>query len=293
MEGRDRTYRLALPTGYDGTTPAPLLFDFHGLRSSSMQHLQVSRAEAKATARGYIVVTPQALLADPDAPQSLENPTFWSLDVKKNRDVSFTDQMLDSLGAELCIDERRIFATDLSNGGGFSMVLGCARGSRFAAVAPVSGLNLVEHCPNRVGVSVLAFHGDKDAAVAYDGKELLGEPASLPSVPDAMSGLAKIDGCRRAPARSRPFADIAVRTWRGCDRSRAVILYTVLGGGHNWPGRDFVAEFGEETIRQVIESRGQDFQVILDALGYITTSIDATDVMLDFFDRHAAPAARS
>src|SRR6476619_3485668 len=35
--GLDRTYRLAVPKSYDGSTPLPLVLNFHGLGSNARQ----------------------------------------------------------------------------------------------------------------------------------------------------------------------------------------------------------------------------------------------------------------
>jgi polyhydroxybutyrate depolymerase len=46
-----------------------------------------------------------------------------------------------------------------------------------------------------------------------------------------------------------------------------VVLYTIEGGGHTWPG-------GPPVGRRV---------------GRVSRDIDATSAMLDFFDRHSQP----
>ena len=78
--------------------------------------------------------------------------------------------MLRTTQRALCIDPVRVFATGISNGAMFSTVLACALPGRFAAIAPVSGVNATAAC--RAGtprVSVLAFHGTADPIVPYQG----------------------------------------------------------------------------------------------------------------------------
>ena len=55
------------------------------------------------------------------------------------------------------------------------------------------------------------------------------------------------------------------RTWPHCTAGSAVVLYSVIGGGHTWPGSP-------------INLGG--------AFGATTRHVDATGLMLAFFARH-------
>jgi polyhydroxybutyrate depolymerase len=60
-----------------------------------------------------------------------------------------------------------------------------------------------------------------------------------------------------------PAADVRLTAWTGCAGGSAVDFYSVIGGGHTWPGSIPVAR-----------------------LGATTTSIDATALMWAFFQAH-------
>jgi hypothetical protein len=140
-----------------------------------------------------------------------------------------------SLLDEYCVDSGRVFATGVSNGAGMSMTLGCELGDRFAAIAPVAGVNLSRACPRDDPVSVLAIHGDADAIASYGGNNLLGFQLDNPSVPDRMAAWAAYDGCEVGPTIDRSTPDLAVASWsrvRRRHRRRAVDL---AGWSHGWP----------------------------------------------------------
>jgi polyhydroxybutyrate depolymerase len=115
---------------------SPVVFVFHGHGGSMMNaarqfHLHTLWPEA-------IVVYPQGLntpgrLTDPEG----KKPGWQhSAGAQDDRDLHFFDAMLDSLHKDFRVDDRRIYSTGHSNGGGFTYLLWATRGDRFAAVAP-------------------------------------------------------------------------------------------------------------------------------------------------------------
>ena len=92
----------------------------------------------------------------------------------------------------------------------------------------------------------------------------------MPSV--TVSGCAATTGASVQPlTRANSFAVVGAgstrvrrSTYSGCRDGRDVVLFTIEGGGHTWPG-------GPPVGRSV---------------GRVTHDLDATRVMLDFFDRH-------
>jgi polyhydroxybutyrate depolymerase len=233
--------------------------------------------------RGYIVVTPQgAALEVPDgAPAAartagFEGLAFWNFfgsdpgQVTVNGatipladlgtdDVAFIDTLLDTVSDEYCVDAGRVYSTGMSNGAGMSTTLGCELGDRFAAIAPVAGVNLSGACPSDDPVSVLAVHGDADPIAGYTGGSLMGFDLGNPSVPNRMAAWAALDGCDARPAVDESTPGLAVTRWSGCEDGTAVELWTLAGWGHEWPRAAVPAEPGV---------------------------IDATEVVLDFFDAH-------
>jgi polyhydroxybutyrate depolymerase len=107
----------------------------------------------------------------------------------------------------------------------------------FAAVAPVSGTLNFAPCQPSQPVSVIEFHGTADQHIPYAGgfgPESLVQ-VDFASVRDSLGFWAGADDCN-AQATSTTSGDIQHESWGGCAQSTAVELYTVLGGGHAWPG---------------------------------------------------------
>lgn len=94
--------KLALPAGYDGVTPLPLLFDLHATNAGS--EYSYFKADPLFSQR-YILVGPE--------PPSDLGGSFES--VQKVTDL--LTSTLDELLATLCVDESRLFATGDGSGG--------------------------------------------------------------------------------------------------------------------------------------------------------------------------------
>jgi polyhydroxybutyrate depolymerase len=281
--GLEREYVVHLPPGYDGTEPAPLVFNLHGFGGDIGSQDTSTDLPSLAGERGYIVVTPQGAPLDvpDDAPAAarsagVEGLAFWNffgsdpgqvtlngapipLADRGADDVAFIDTLLDTVNDEYCVDADRVFSTGMSNGAGMSTTLGCELGYRFAAIAPVSGVNLSGACPGDDPVSVLAVHGDADPIAGFTGSSLMGFDLGNPSVPDRMAAWASFDGCDAEPTVDESTPGLTVTRWSGCDDGTAVELWTLAGWGHEWPRAVVPAEPGV---------------------------IDATEVVLDFFDAH-------
>lgn len=135
VDGVAREALIHLPAGAK-TEAAPVIFAFHG-------HGGTMRNAARSF--GYHRLWPEAVVVYPqglNTPGRLTDPEGkkpgWQHGVgdQGDRDLKFFDVMLASLRAELRVDDRRIYATGHSNGGGFTYLLWAARPDQFAAFAP-------------------------------------------------------------------------------------------------------------------------------------------------------------
>jgi polyhydroxybutyrate depolymerase len=255
VEGVQRSYLLALPDALDPTRPTPVILNFHGSGSDMNQQAAYSRLAQMGTERGYIVVTPDGT----------GTPKGWSL--AGGADDTFVAQLLDTLEAGACVDRDRVFAAGISNGSAYSALLACRAPHLLAAVAMVAATTPAP-CPEQVRPSVIAFAGTADPVVPYDGGAVQSEGArglAAPAAEPSIAAWAAHDGCDPTPT-DEVIDDVTVRTWSGCDDSE-VSFYRIDGGGHTWPGPIDVASLG------------------LDRLGATTSTVDATALMLDLFDR--------
>ena len=152
-------------------------------------------------------------------------------------DVGFVRAMVTDLQLLVNIDVKRIYATGMSNGGILSHRLACEAADLFAAVAPVAGTLNFSPCSPSQPISVIEFHGTDDQHILYGGgagpKSLVN--VDFASVQDSVGFWASFNGCNSQP-QTNSFDDIQHETWTGCTSPTAVELYTIIDGGHSWPG---------------------------------------------------------
>jgi polyhydroxybutyrate depolymerase len=269
--GRSRSYQLVVPQGYDGTEPLPLVLSLHALTVDYAVTPSLYGLLDAAVEDPVVIAAPSGLV-------SAGTPYWLAAPAVPNDDVDFIVDLLDQLEAELCLDTERVFSTGQSNGGQMSSLLACRLGDRITAVAPVAGVEFSDDECTGPPVPVMAFHGDADPIVRYDGGGLNATaiadqqrwhgdgPDGLPvhgGVDQAMADWAAHNGCDPEPVEDQVSPEVLRRTWAGCDA--ATVLYVVQGGGHTWPGHP-VAGFEDQ-------------------FGPTTTDIDATALMFDFFLR--------
>jgi len=267
-EGVERKFQLAIPATYDGSQPLPIVFGLHALTVSYQFVPGMTGFADMAKTYEFVGVAPSGRVAG-------TVPYWHAAPSEDNYDLVFFEQLLDLLEAELCIDTARVFSTGMSNGAQMSSLLACRMSDRITAVAPVSGVEFFDTCEGRP-VPVMAFHGDADPIVGYDGAGLnattisnqqffKGEvPPGMPvhrGVDAAMATWAAHNGCDAEPVEERISGEVRRRTWQHC--RAPTILYIVDGGGHAWPGKP-VPQFEK-------------------VFGPGTTEIDASQLIFEFF----------
>ncbi|MET0902321.1 MAG: PHB depolymerase family esterase [Acidimicrobiales bacterium] len=246
VRGAERRYLLTTPSAHDGETPLPVVFDFHGLLEGAEVHATMSQWSALAEEEGVVAVFPHGT----------GDPIFWDFDISDtdgNDDLAYTDAVLAELGDQLCIDQRRIYATGLSNGAMFTSALLCARAEVIAAAAPVAGLVDLDGCNPARPVPVLTYHGTADPILLFNGGVDLSAisgggggptttapPADLDGegYPAAVAAFAERNGCDPEPTDSE-LADEVLRRVYDCPEGADVEFLIIEGGGHAWPSSEF------------------------------------------------------
>ena len=190
---RQRTYRLFVPPGYDGHQRLPLVLELHGSGGNAAGQARTSGLEALSASEPFLVATLEA------------EGGRWNVPVQEGRpdDVAYVSDVIDHVAAQVCTDETRVYATGFSGGARMSSLLGCALGSRLAAIAPVSGLRFPAPCAGRP-VPVLTFHGLADPQNPYDGHAEGRGAEWEESVPDALAGWAWSQGVQGEGHSRRP-----------------------------------------------------------------------------------------
>ncbi|MCE6998329.1 cellulose binding domain-containing protein [Saccharothrix sp. S26] len=154
--GKSRSFILRVPDGYDNARPYRLIFGFHW-RGGTMN--DVSSGGTSGTAWSYYGMQEQsnnsAILV---APQGLGNG--WAN--SGGEDVTFTDDMIRLIEADLCVDTALRFAMGFSYGGGMSYALACARATVFRAVVVYSGAQLSGCSGGSQPIAYFGIHGITD-----------------------------------------------------------------------------------------------------------------------------------
>lgn len=239
VDGRERTYLVHLPPGYNGAA-VPLVLLLHGAGSDGAGMARLSRFNTVADAHTLIAVYPDGLLRRWSLPQTPAAPERSAVD-----EVAFIAALLDHLAATYAIDATRTYAAGISNGGFLAGHLACDLPERFAAVGMVASAvtgNLALTCAAGRPVPVVFMHGTADPIIPTGGGAAM-DGAGTTFLPTAASVAfwAERNGCAAPPvATDLPPGDDGVRVARqdhtGCHGGADVRFYRLDGAGHIWPG---------------------------------------------------------
>jgi polyhydroxybutyrate depolymerase len=166
----------------------------------------------------------------------------------------------------------------MSNGGGMAVEIGCHAAGKVAALGSVAGavVDMGDCQPSRP-VPMMAFHGTADPVVSYEGGDMDGwlltwaagavaAPTYFEAAEDWIAAWAAYNGCDPAPESIPPQDDVLGRRYVNCDGEAEVVFYTIVDGGHTWPGGWPIP-----------------------AVGKTTDAIDATEELWAFYQRYAVP----
>jgi polyhydroxybutyrate depolymerase len=267
--GQEREYLLHVSRRYDPATPTPLVISLHGAALWPATQRAFSQWNRVADERGFIVVYPSGTTLDGSGTGLLPF-RVWLAEPGPivTADSRFISDLIDSLSARYNIDPARIYTDGFSNGGGMAFALSCTLSDRIAAIGVVAAAHALtwSWCTDPRPVPVIAFHGTADPLVAHQGAGTSWlNPRPFPHIPGFMAHWATRNRCTGTPADSAVAPDMVRRAYSGCADSAAVVLYTIQGGGHQWPG-------------------GKPLPVWV--AGPVSRSVDATRLIWEFFQAH-------
>jgi len=160
--------------------------------------------------------------------------------------VGFISALIDHLVKELNIDERRVYATGMSNGAFMTNLLAYELSGKIAAIAPVSGTmekKFVPHCSPSRPISILIIRDDKDKIVPWKSGELPVIRLKILSANETVDHWVTHNNCSSSPVIARePDKDprdgtrVQREVYGQGKEGIEVILYAIEGGGHTWPG---------------------------------------------------------
>jgi polyhydroxybutyrate depolymerase len=142
-------------------------------------------------------------------------------------DTLWIASVIDEVRTTQNVDPARIFMTGTSGGGTLSYRVACDLADKVAAIASISGDDVVPGCKPEEPISVMEVHGTGDTAIPYNGS-----PGFL-SMPQVIAKWRGINGCTQQ-SQVVNVQRAKDEIWPVCKGKTAVELVTVMGGGHGW-----------------------------------------------------------
>lgn len=286
FNGDTRRVIVLRPQLQPADTLAPVVVMLHYLDGTSAPMANLVEAGQIPRDLGAWVVLPDAVGGDWNHnPNSPSGPD----------DVGLLAALIEHLVAAYPIDAARVYMGGYSSGGLMSARFACERPEKIAAFAGVGSTmrsGAVRHCIPALATPAVFFNGTKDYVVDYEPRSLdtgevldIANILSLESLADLYRSFDLSPGYVRAPENAAFWGRIngcigvlteelpdlvadgtTVRRDRliGCTGG-GVDFYTIVEGGHTWPG-------------------ALDFSP---PLGRVTQDISATRVMVSFFSQFA------
>lgn len=277
LPNRPRSYLLYVPTTARAHAPMPLVVALHGGGGHAHQADHHFRWSALAEREGFAVAYPEGTGKSWNDGRD-DTP---SAAVRDNvDDVRFLAALIDDVATRAPIDRKRVYMNGISNGAFMTARFACERADLVAAIGLVAatvGPDVLARCKPARRVSVIAFSGTADPIVPFDGGSVHIGPfmrGKAASFADAIRLWTTVSTCSTPPTR-RDLPDLDTADGStvhldayACDSGAAVDAYTIIGGGHAWPG-------GTQYLPRKL-------------VGPVNHDIDATATMWTFFAAHAS-----
>jgi poly(hydroxyalkanoate) depolymerase family esterase len=261
-------YELYVPSTYQAGTPVPLVVALHGCGQTAAQFRALTRWDALADAKGFIVVFPQ---------QDAGANTFkcWNFfqDGSMHRsagDPARIAAVTSVIENTYNIDPHRVYVAGLSSGGAMASVMGATYPDYFAAIGIGSGCEYAatatcagyrsadpaqagrqaytEMGPRARPMPFIAFQGDADTTVPPANADQLVQQWLLTD--DLADDGAANGSVPSAPAKTtQGFAQggrgYTVRTYNDSHAAELAQYWVVRGMGHAWSGGDPSQQFSD------------------------------------------------
>jgi polyhydroxybutyrate depolymerase len=239
VDGSARVVRMHVPASAKGVNE-PLVIVLHGGGMAGGKAIQAPcRMDPVADKNGFLVAYPDG------SGKVLWGYTWNGGDCcgkareTKADDVGDVEAVIDSLVQGGCVDRRRVYVTGVSNGGMMAQRIGCDLADKVAAIAPIAGPLMDPTCTPKRPMPVMMLHGTGDKFIPYDGGgnfKGAGATHPFPSAPETVKEWMKINRCGEESRVWYRKGDTTCVAHEQCAGGAAVMLCSVEGGGHTWPG---------------------------------------------------------
>lgn len=217
-----RSFILHVPEDYTPQKTWPVVLAFHGWKETAGMMKRYSELSAA-----------QAITVFPSGEERAWAPAPYA-ETTGAEDTQFVRDIVDSLRATYAVDDDRIYATGMSNGGGFAAYLGCQMPEVFKSVATVSAAyyQAIHASCKGEPVGRLDMHGTLDPVVDYYGGTRHKE--RYVAVGEVVAMDAQRNRCEGGVRTERLANNALLIQWEQC--TRPVQHIRIGGGEHVWPG---------------------------------------------------------
>lgn len=178
VDGTPREFIVYVPVGYDPNVPTPVVYMIHGSNQSGKIMFENTHWARKADEETIIIVYPTSWKYRTTEANRVEDK--WNTPgteqivapgTELEDDVKFMRAILDSLNATFNIDDKRIFASGFSNGGGFVLTRLIPQMNDVFAAYSTAGAGLfgeatAEDVPIQVSASLYSILGTNDNKIS-------------------------------------------------------------------------------------------------------------------------------
>jgi len=218
VNGKTRGFYINVPTGYDNAHPYRLIFTLHALGGTASQ--VVAGTGGYYAWYGIPQFVNDTVGAIYVAPDGLNNG--WAN--QGGEDVTFISQVIKTVEADLCVDQKLRFSTGFSYGAAMSYSLACSLGEELRAVAVLSGNPQISGCSG--GTAPVAYygqHGVSDNVLPMTGGRQMRDR------------FVKNNGCSAMASPREPAAGSGAvhtkNTYEGCAADKPVV-WVAFDGPH-------------------------------------------------------------
>lgn len=242
-DGINREYVLYIPASYVGTSPVPLMLNFHGFGGSASKYMNEADMRSLAESDTFILVYPQG--------SCLDGSAHWNAcptggDNKSDTDdFGFVESMINEISSQYNVDMERIYAAGYSNGGMMAYGLANHKSDLIAAVASASGAMLDCTGPTSHPMPVAHFHGTSDGVLPYNGNSYYN---SAQSTLDYWINFNNTTTTPTVSSENNGGMTIEHFVYDQGDSSVSVEHYKYTGGGHVWFNVTFQSQSTSELV---------------------------------------------
>ncbi|HZX59959.1 MAG TPA: dienelactone hydrolase family protein [Mucilaginibacter sp.] len=265
VDGLKREFVTYIPQGIKFSDKSPVIISLHGRLGTASGQMRFADFRPIADKEKFIIVCPQGIN------RSWNDGRGTPANAKGINDVKFIDNLITYILKTYNGDSTKVYVTGMSNGGFMSSRLACELNKRIAAIAVVgASMDKDETYRPTIPMPVMYIQGTQDPLVPFAGGTMKkGAGGIIYGHEEVLKEWAAVDGCDKNPAVTtltvivNDGTSVIKEVYSNPSNNLKVIGYTVVNGGHTWPG-------GSQYMPRF-------------AIGSVTKNLNACDVIWQFF----------